>query len=254
MTGNGLDDRAVAALRSARSVLVITGAGMSADSGLPTYRGIGGLYEGAATDDGMPIELALSGVMLRHDPSITWKHIARIEEACRGAGPNEGHRVLARWERRFPRFWILTQNVDGLHQAAGSQNVIPIHGDVHRLHCTVCADAFEVPDYAGMAIPPTCRVCGGLVRPAVVLFGEMLGPANVSRLERELRGGFDLVISIGTTSAFPYIAGPVEDAARRGVPTIEINPGTTEVSRLVAHRFETGASAALVVLDRALVD
>jgi len=252
MSDMRIDDAIVRACSRAESILAITGAGMSADSGLPTYRGIGGLYEDAGTEDGVPIEVALSGSMLNRDPLVTWKHIARIEAACRGAGPNEGHRVLARWEKRVPRFAVLTQNVDGLHAAAGSSNVIEIHGDVHHLRCVDCPHRYVVADYASLTIPPSCERCGSLIRPDVVLFGEMLPSTAVARLERELVAGFDLVLSIGTTSVFPYIAGPVEIAASLGVPTIEINPGTTEVSHIVGHRLRASASAALVALDRAI--
>lgn len=239
-------------LRSAESVLAITGAGMSADSGLPTYRGIGGLYEEQDTDDGIPIEVALSGRMLELRPEITWKHIGRIERSCRGAGPNEGHRALAWMEEHYPRFWVLTQNVDGLHHLAGSRNVIEIHGNVHRLRCTGCGERTTVPSYAGLTFPPVCTRCGGMVRPEVVLFGEMLPRAAVQTLERELLRGFDLVLSIGTTSVFPYIAGPVEDARRLGRPTVEINPGETEVSHLVAQRIRHGAAATLTEMQRIL--
>lgn len=247
-----LPEGLVDSLRQARSLLVITGAGMSADSGLPTYRGIGGLYEDVDTDDGVPIEVALSGDMLRAQPAVAWKHIARIEASCRGARPNEGHRVLVELEARFDRLWVLTQNVDGLHGEAGSSNVIEIHGNVHHLRCTRCPSRFTVADYAELAIPPSCEHCGALVRPEVVLFGEMLPNAAIVTLDRELSRGFDAVVSIGTTSGFPYIAGPVVRAARMGKITIEINPGTTEVSSIVRHRITLGARDALVAIREAL--
>ncbi|MDP7040514.1 MAG: Sir2 family NAD-dependent protein deacetylase, partial [Myxococcota bacterium] len=117
----------VATLEQSQNILFITGAGVSADSGLPTYRGIGGLYNEEDTDDGMPIEEALSGRVLLKDMHLTWKHIGRIEAACRGAGFNRAHEVMALFEERFDRVCVLTQNVDGFHQAAGSKNVIPIH-------------------------------------------------------------------------------------------------------------------------------
>lgn len=233
-------------------MLVITGAGISADSGLPTYRGIGGLYEGTDTDDGVPIEAALSGEMLRRDPAVTWKHIARIERSCRAAGPSEGHVALAWMEDHYARFWVLTQNVDGLHTSAGTRNLIEIHGNVHRLVCTGCGERTTVTSYAGLELPPHCGRCGSIIRPDVVLFGEMLPPAEVSKLERELARGFDLVISVGTTSVFPYISGPVVMAHRHGKPTIEINPGITEVSHLVSHRIPHGAALTLTEMQRAL--
>jgi len=239
-------------LRESRSVLFVTGAGISADSGLPTYRGIGGLYEQDETDDGIPIEAALSGAMFRRDPAITWKYIHQIESSCRGAGPNRAHQVIAELEQRFERVWTLTQNVDGLHHAAGSTRVIDIHGDVHWLLCTRCGHRWRVESYAGLPIPPACPECDSLVRPEVVLFGEMLPMDRVRVLQEQLARGFDAVFSIGTTSVFPYIAEPIIDARRRGGLTVEINPGASEVSHIVTHRLRMGAAAAMDALVRAL--
>jgi NAD-dependent deacetylase len=238
-------DAVVAELRRARRVLAITGAGISADSGLPTYRGIGGLYDSSDTEDAMPIEEALSGRMMRQRPEITWKYIHQIESACRDKRHNAGHEALAQLEQRIERMTLLTQNIDGFHRAAGSRNVIEIHGCVHELYCVRCASERRVPDYAGMDVPPKCAGCGGLVRPRVVLFGEMLPEAAIERLYQVLGEGVDLVLTIGTTSVFPYIAGPVVQAAQAGVPTVEINPGDTEVSHLVRHRIRERAAVVL---------
>lgn len=239
-------------LKECRSVLFVTGAGISADSGLPTYRGIGGLYEQDETDDGIPIEAALSGAMFQRDPAITWKYIHQIESSCRDAGPNRAHEAIAELEDRFDRVWTLTQNVDGLHHTAGSTQVIDIHGDVHWLLCTQCGHRWRVESYAGLPIPPTCPECDSLVRPEVVLFGEMLPVDRVRVLQEQLMHGFDAVFSIGTTSVFPYIAQPVIDARRRGGLTVEINPGVSEVSQVVTHRLRTGAAATMDALVRAL--
>lgn len=241
-------DEAAALVRQSESVLFITGAGISADSGLPTYRGVGGLYDGRVTEGGVPIEVALSGEMFRMKPALTWRHILEIERACRGAAPNAGHRAIAELERRGDRrVWTLTQNVDGLHHAAGSRQVIAIHGDVHALSCTRCDWREAVEDYAhlGEVLPPRCGSCEAVIRPDVVLFNEQLPVEALAVLERELAQGFDLVISVGTTSAFPYIAWPVLDAARAGTPTIEINPGPTEVSDAVRLKLAMGAADAL---------
>lgn len=239
-------------LANSRSVLFITGAGISADSGLPTYRGIGGLYEQESTDEGIPIEAALSGAMFQRDPSLTWKYIHQIESSCRGVGPNPAHHAITALEGRFDRVWTLTQNVDGLHKAAGTKQVIDIHGDVHLLVCTRCGHRWRVESYAGLSIPPSCAECDSLVRPEVVLFGEMLPIDRVRVLQEQLMRGFDAVFSIGTTSVFPYIAEPVIDARRRGGLTVEINPGVSEVSHLVNYRLRIGAAAAMDALVRAL--
>jgi len=238
--------RALAAeLARARRVLVITGAGISADSGLPTYRGVGGLYDKGPTEDGVAIEEALSGSMMRTRPELCWKYLGEIEQACRGRQPNAGHEVLAALAPCYEQFTVLTQNVDGFHRSAGSRDLIEIHGNLHRLHCSFCAYETEVADYSGLDLPPSCPYCAGLVRPRVVLFGEALPERELSRLYQVIEQGVDLVISIGTTSVFPYIAQPVIAAARKGVPTAEINPGSSEVSHLVRYRIRKRAAAAL---------
>lgn len=241
-------------LREARRVLFITGAGISADSGLPTYRGIGGLYNRELVDEGIPIEVALSGAMMQGDPALCWKYIAQIEEACRGARHNRAHEIIAEIESVVDHVCVLTQNVDGFHRDAGSGNVIEIHGDVHDLTCGACAWESRVPDYAELDIPPACPDCGGPVRPVVVLFGEMLPVNKLARLRAELVTGFDLVVSIGTTSVFPYIAGPVVEAARAGIPTVEINPGVTEVSDIVGLKLAAGAKDTLEAVWHSLAD
>jgi len=246
--------RALAAeLGRARRVLVITGAGMSADSGLPTYRGVGGLYDKGPTADGVAIEEALSGEMMRTRPELCWKYLGEIEQACRGRQPNAGHQVLAELAPRYQQFTVLTQNVDGFHRLAGSRDLIEIHGNLHRLYCTFCPYEIEVQDYSGLEIPPSCPYCAGLVRPRVVLFGEALPLRELERLQQVIEQGVDLVISIGTTSVFPYIAQPVIVAARRGIATAEINPGASEVSHLVRYRVREGAAVALQKL-RELLD
>lgn len=249
---SAVEAQAVEMFRRARSILFITGAGISADSGLPTYRGVGGLYDDADTEDGVPIEVALSGPMFRARPDLTWKHIASIERLSRAARPNRAHQVIAALERAKPRVWTLTQNVDGLHQAAGAENVIAIHGDVRTLVCTGCGDRRVVQDFAGLALPPRCARCGAVIRPAVVLFEEGLPEDALRTLYRELEQGFELVVSIGTSSLFPYIAAPVFEAAEAGRMTLEINPGETVVSPAVDLRWPARAAEAMEVVARGL--
>lgn len=229
----------------ARRVLVITGAGISADSGLPTYRGVGGLYEDAGTEDGIAIEEALSGAMLRRRPELTWKYLLQIAEACAGREPNAGHRALVEMAGRFERFTVLTQNVDGLHSRAGSRDLIEIHGNLRRIWCETCGFEQRDPELRRLDGLPACPCCGASLRPDVVLFGEQLPPAAVARLEQVLDEGVDFVISVGTSSGFPYIAGPVAQAARAGLATLEINPARTEVSHLVRYRLQARAAQAL---------
>jgi len=236
----------------ARRILFVTGAGLSADSGLPTYRGIGGLYDRKATDAGYAIEDVLSGTMFALRPRLTWKYLAEIEATCRGARPNAAHEAIAWLEAERGGVTVLTQNVDGLHRAAGSRDVIEIHGSLHRLVCPACHWCCEVPDYADLTLPPTCPACSRPARPDVVLFGEALPEVAVQRLLALLEAGVDLVFSVGTTSVFPYIAEPVLAAKRDGVPTVEINPGESEVSHLVDVRLRVGAAEALGALRRRL--
>lgn len=245
-------DTVAGLVRDAQRILFITGAGISADSGLPTYRGFGGLYDGNTTEEGLDIEEALSGDMLRQRPDITWKYIAQIEATCRGAQPNTAHRAIAKLEAERGGVTVLTQNIDGLHRDAGSRDLIEIHGSLHRLTCLGCAALFAVEDYAGLDIPPVCPDCSGLLRPDVVLFGEALPGEAIEHLNDTLSRGVDLVFSIGTTSVFPYIAGPVAYARQAGIPTVEINPGESRVTPLVDYRLPMGAAAALeAILERA---
>lgn len=245
-------DAVAHAVRDASSVLFVTGAGLSADSGLPTYRGVGGLYNRGPTRHGMPIEIALSGHVFRTRPEVSWEHIRDIEQACRGAQPNAGHRFMAALEATKPRVWTLTQNVDGLHRAAGSTKLIEIHGRVDQLSCTACGWGERVSDYAHLDALPTCPSCGAVIRPNVVLFGEMLPAPAVADLERELNRGFDVVFSVGTSGMFPYITAPVTLLGERGAITVEVNPGTTDVSGVVTHRLQAGAAQAFAALAELL--
>ncbi|MBS1189482.1 MAG: NAD-dependent deacylase [Rhodocyclaceae bacterium] len=249
---NATLDAVAARLKVSLRVLFITGAGISADSGLPTYRGIGGLYNDSVTDEGLPIEDALSGEVFSQRPDITWKYLAQIEHNCRAAAPNGAHYAIARLERLLPGVLVFTQNVDGLHRRAGSRNVIEIHGNLHHLACTRCDWRTTVDSLEGWSLPPLCPECGGVVRPEVVLFGEALPEAAMERFLAEFDAGFDLVFSIGTSSVFPYIAQPVVWAAQAGIPTVEINPARTVLSDIVDYRLPLGAAAAMEALMKRL--
>ena len=237
--------RAAALLRAARRVLFITGAGISADSGLPTYRGVSGLYNGELTEDGLSIEDALSGPCFAERPDITWKYLAQIEHNCRDARPNAAHRVIVEAERRGIETIVLTQNVDGLHRQAGSRRLIEIHGTLTPLLCPACGAAYPGEELDALGQPPCCRACGTVVRPPIVLFGEALPIDAVEALQDELEQGFDLLFVIGTTAVFPYIVEPVVMALRSGVPVIEINPAQTQLSPHVDLHLPLGAAEAL---------
>jgi NAD-dependent protein deacetylase/lipoamidase len=228
-------------LSKAKNLLFITGAGVSAESGLPTYRGISGLYNNKETDEGVSIEEALSGPMFVQNPALTWKYLSQMELACRGKSYNRAHEVIALMEDHFERICVLTQNVDGFHHKAGSTNVVDIHGNLHDLLCLQCDYQESVEDYENHQIPPTCPKCGCFLRPDVVLFGELLSPQKMQRLSMEFEKGFDAVFTIGTTSVFPYIAQPVVQAFFADIPTVEINPTQTDVSEYTRVKIEEKA-------------
>ncbi len=239
-------DRIVHSMSRARRLLFITGAGISADSGLPTYRGRDGLYRvQQTTPHGLSIEKALSGSMLRTRPEITWHYLLELEKTSRHATPNRGHQVIAEMDDYFDAVWVLTQNVDGLHQSAGSRNVLDLHGSLHELLCTQCGQQSTTPDYSGLALPPRCAECQGLIRPKVVLFEEELPYDKLSRLWFEMGTGFDLIFSVGTSSLFEYIVEPVRVGRRMGTTTVEINPEDTTISGEVDIKIRAGAATVL---------
>ena len=228
-------------LKSAHRVLFITGAGVSADSGLPTYRGVGGLYNDGETVEGLSIEEALSGDCFALNPEITWKYLSQIQRNCRGVQPNAAHLVIAAFERLL-EVVVLTQNIDGLHLMAGSSNVIEIHGTLDERYCPQCGTPAKID---APEIPPRCFECGGIVRPKVVLFNEALPKAAIERLDEACRQNFDMVFVIGTSAVFPYVVEPVIQAMRAGIPTVEINPTLTQLSNHVDYYIPSGAAEAM---------
>lgn len=244
MVDQALLMQTAAALRHAQRILIITGAGLSADSGLPTYRGVGGLYN-SKTDDGVPIEMALSGPMLRRDPGLCWKYIAELAKACLGAQPNSAHYAIAELQRKKPECWVLTQNVDGYHRAAGSppERLIEIHGQLAPLYCQSCAAPDpEFSQHLHRPLPPLCRVCSGILRPSIILFQEMLPDRAIETLYEEMAKGFDAVLSIGTTASFPYIHEPVFRTRVCGGFTAEINLSPTDQSANMDVFFQARAA------------
>ena len=179
------------ALRRAERILVITGAGLSADSGMPTYRGLGGLYNGR-TEEGLPIEAALSGPMLRRDPALCWKYLAGLGKACLAARPNAGHEAIAELQKHKPECWVLTQNIDGFHRQAGSpaERLIEIHGELAPLYCQSCgAESGGLEEHLHGQLPPRCAAAaaaGGAVRGNVAGRGDRY---PVPRIAQRLRCG-----------------------------------------------------------------
>jgi NAD-dependent deacetylase len=243
--------------RTAEDILFITGAGISADSGLPTYRGTGGIYEQMSTADGISIEQALSATVFKARPDITWKYLWQLGAACARAKPNIAHRTIARLEAEKRNVWVLTQNVDGLHRAAGSQQLVEVHGYIFDLSCTRCHQHYKASDVVhgyqeALALPPHCPKCSGVVRPQIVLYEEQLSNKVEAALARLGRTSFDLVVSVGTTAVFSYIFRHVVRARANGVPCLEINPAETDISTLFSHQLRSTAESAFTSLSRAL--
>lgn len=238
---------ATAALTAARRVVALTGAGMSAESGLATFRDAGGLWEGVD-----PETVATPRAYAR-DPAAVWRWYAARRAAMAAARPNAGHVALAALERRLAAaggaLTVVTQNIDGLHQAAGSRDVVAIHGDVGRVRCFDCpAAAVPAADHDGTAtVPPRCPACGGRLRPDVVWFGEALPMDAVGRALRALRT-CDLVLCIGTSGLVEPAASFPLVAVERGAVLVEVNPAPTPLSHLADHVVRLGAAVALPLL------
>ena len=218
----------VAALEAARYVAVLTGAGVSAESGIATFRDAHtGLW--ARFD---PRELATPSAFARN-PKRVWDWYAWRRELVATAQPNAGHRALAALERRVPRFLLITQNVDGLHQRAGSLKVVELHGNIVRVKCSREGTVVERWDASGDAVP-RCSTCGALLRPDVVWFEEML-PADALEQAEAAARECDLLLVAGT-SAEVYPAAALPTYARQsGATVVEINTAPTELSVLADY-------------------
>jgi NAD-dependent deacetylase len=240
-------------LGSVRSVGAITGAGVSSESGIRTYRGRGGIYDDPL--EGRRTVEALSGHTLLVDPDRTWRTLANLAAQARDARPNPAHHALAEIERAVERFVLLTQNVDGLHRLAGCRNAIEIHGDLREARCLSCGRPrrFEIAEIAALDAAPACDRCGGLLRPDAVLFGEPLPVDKLRRIHEEFcESPPDLVLIAGTSALFPYIAGPFELAHRAGSLTVEVNPEATALSPIADYSLRGRAGALLPAIARAL--
>jgi NAD-dependent deacetylase len=235
---------AVGRLRSARHVVVMTGAGISAESGVPTFRdaqtGLWARFK--------PEELATPEAFA-DDPARIWEWYEWRRELVRRAEPNPGHRALVELARRVPRLTLITQNVDGLHQRAGSTGVIEYHGNILRDRCGAgCATAGRAAfSLTGL---PECDRCGGLLRPDVVWFGEAIPPRALLAAEHAM-ADCDAFLSIGTSSLVYPAAGLAETALRRGAAVIEVNPNSTELSPRAQVVLRGPAAEVLPALARA---
>lgn len=202
--------------------MALTGAGISAESGIPTFRGAGGLWRSFR-----PEELATPEAFAR-DPKLVWEWYLWRRGLSAQAQPNAGHYALVRLEQRTPRFTLVTQNVDGLHDRAGSRNILKLHGDIWEVRCTACGRQERDERLAFDCLPPRCA-CGGLLRPAVVWFGEML-PAAVWQAAEEAVRAAEVLLVAGTSAVVYPAAGLVPLARSAGAKVIEVNLEQTPLS------------------------
>ncbi|MDQ5911114.1 MAG: NAD-dependent deacylase [Pseudomonadota bacterium] len=231
----------IARLRTAHRVAVLTGAGISAESGVPTFReaqtGLWARYN--------PEELATSEAFQRN-PRLVWEWYAWRQERVRQAEPNPGHDALTAMERQIAKFTLITQNVDGLHRRAGSHQVLELHGNLFRAKCFTedrTVEGWPESD----DLPPRCPHCGGLLRPNVVWFGEML-PANTLRAAEQAAVNAEVFFSIGTSSlVYPAADLPIA-GLRAGAMVVEINPQPTPLSPYVTFSLNGAAGVILPAL------
>jgi len=210
-------------LAKASNVLVLTGAGVSAESGVPTFRGGGN----SAVWKGMPFDVISSATMVRRNLPAVWEWCDYRRELLKSLRPNPAHEEIARWQRRFADLSVVTQNVDGLHQLAGSNGVIELHGSIWRARCQDCRSTIEISRTD--ARPELCLDCGESLRPDVVLFGEIL-PSGAFELAAEKAGACELCFAIGTSGLVYPAAGLPEIAKAAGAYVCEVNPERTPVS------------------------
>jgi NAD-dependent deacetylase len=224
-------------LQAASSVVVLTGAGISAESGVPTFRGQGGLWKQFRAED-----LSTPEAFARN-PRLVWEWYDSRRTALAGVESNAGHRALAELEARKPRFTLVTQNVDGLHDRAGSRNVLKLHGDIWTLRCLQCGRERRDERTPLPELPPCCE-CGGMLRPGVVWFGEPLPRAAWDRAQQATCEA-EVLLVVGTSATVYPAAGLVPMARNAGARVIECNMEETPFSSGLDRSFRGRAGELL---------
>ena len=212
-------------LAQAHAVAILTGAGISAESGVPTFRGAEGLWK-----DHKPEELATPEAFTR-DPRLVWEWYDWRRGIIAKAAPNHAHRALVKLEIQKPGFTLITQNVDGLHDLAGNGKILRLHGDIWRMRCTICGANFPNRRVPLPKIPPHCA-CGGLARPGVVWFGEPL-PEGMMKEAEHAASSAQVFLVIGTSAVVHPAASLIPYAKQSGAKVIEINPEPTAATSIV---------------------
>ena len=231
---------AAALLRGSKKTVVLTGAGISAESGIPTFRGEDGLWNRFRAEDLATLEA------FREDAALVWGWYDWRRGLMSKVEANPAHKVLALWERRFPGLSIVTQNIDGLHQKAGSKSVVELHGNIWRVRCTKERTVSANTEPHLEEIPPRCPSCGALLRPDVVWFGEPLERAVLEEAVR-LSATCEVMVVVGTSALVHPAASLPMAALERGARLIEINPDSTPLTRL-AHLSLRGKAGAVLPL------
>jgi NAD-dependent deacetylase len=243
-----LPDSVLERLRDARHVCVLTGAGVSAESGVPTFRearlGLWAQYD--------PLQLATPEAFER-DPELVWRWYRWRRELVSQAEPNAGHRALAYLQDLVPRLTLVTQNVDGLHQRAGSRDVIEFHGNIFANRCFARCRGESLVDCGDAATVPACPECGAPARPGVVWFGEGI-PETALNASFAAAADCDVFFSVGTSSIVYPAAGLGALAQEAGAATIEINPIPTEQSGSFTNALRGNAGVVLPKLVELLTD
>ena len=236
-------DELVRRLRNARSVLTLTGSGISAESGLPTFRGVGGLWRTHRVE-----ELASPEGFAR-DPKLVWTWYNERNAAHRKAQPNAGHYAIAELETMLADFTLATQNVDSLHLRAGSRKVAELHGALRTARCTGCSERRPL-DSSGLPLDAIDHACGGRWRPDIVWFGESL-PTDAWNRAAEAAARADVVLVVGT-SAVVYPAAALATRYAGDAYIAEINPEATAISETVDCAIRRAAAEALPAVVHAL--
>jgi NAD-dependent deacetylase len=223
---SGVTKALIERLSKAEELVVLTGAGVSQESGVPTFRGEEGLWKQYRAEE-LATWRAFEG-----DPKLIWSWYDYRRQLISDAEPNPAHSAIAELERGFPRFSLITQNTDGLHQRAGSRAPIELHGNVWRARCTSDQTVFDILESPLKEIPPLCERCGALLRPDVVWYGEPL-PVEAYELSHRIASRCDAMLVVGTAAVVHPAASLPLIAEHNGAFVVEVNTAYTPISALV---------------------